>query len=250
MSSTKKEKAINELFNEKERNSWDTHKKRKGKKWLLIGLLVASALTFPVLLFKDEICRFMVEMDIPIVREYLKTNEVIEEMTIEELKVKSDELQKENTNLKKQIVALTEEIQTLNSTIDRLKPYEEESNSFKKQKEAWDISIAYEMPEMFIEQFKTFYPEMATQVYKELIVQQAITEKEEEYLKIIKSVETKKAAQLVQSLLTEDQTLLLNILNRVGPSKLTEIVNNVDVNIASTLLKLLNPFSEEQNNIN
>lgn len=253
MADAKKEKAINELFNEKERSSWEHRKKSGGKKVVLIGLLVASSITFPVLLFKDQICHYIAEKDIPVISQYFKVEDIVEveeELTPEQLQLKVNELQKENADLKKKVTSLTEETKNLTATIDRLKPYENAAESFKKQKEAWDISVAYEVPEMFIEQFKTFYPEMANQVYQELMVKQALTEKEEEYLKIIKSVEAKKAAQLVQSLLKEDKELLLNILNRVGSSKLTEIVSNVDANTSSTIMQLLNPFIETQNNMN
>lgn len=246
------EKALDEVFSEKNRKEWIKdidNKKHKSKKRLFLSLAMAGGVLLTVLLFKDNIVVALVEANIPGVSEKLQTflPEKVEKISYEELEKKLSLAEKDLTDALGMIDEVKSQNSDLTKTIEELTPYKTKVDEFIEHKSEWDSQVAMENPQEFIKHYETMYPEVAKEVYSVLKADAIQTEEEQEYIKTINGLDNKKAAALIETLLDKNSSLVLNILDNLSVDKNTGILSSLKPEVAAKITVLRDPFKEETN---
>lgn len=158
----------------------------------------------------------------------LEDEEVIETVN----QISAEELMIEELNLK---------IQELNAEIVRLSQFENTQLQFKQEKELFDQMIALEDPSAYANFYESVDPQLAQELYQQIIVKQ---NDDEEFLSYVKTFENMKAANatpILEELALTDMELLLMIMNGLTSEQRSNILTNMQPQQAATISRLLSP---------
>lgn len=219
-------------------------KKKKG--WLIpiIILIVLIAIGGIFYLNRQKVASLV--KDVPVLNLIFKEKQISEDpydalsSKMLKQKLKETEATLEAENLK--VENLENEMVLLQEKIDALKKYEENYNTFIEQKKAWDQELARNNPDLFIEQFESFYKEEAENLYLELKGKELLSKEEKELAKTIGNMESDKAAQTLETLLTTDPELVKTLLKSMKSEEQAKILNEMEVNAAAQVVKLIGPM--------
>lgn len=154
---------------------------------ILIGL--AAIIRFNVGNLAEKYLRSLLE-NIPIVNNILppldkeidKYSNYSKEKLLKELNTLKNQLESKD----EQLLSYQNTFERLEAEIKRLREIEEQQIQFKIEKNEFSKMVAQEDPKAFIEFFKTFYPETATEIYKELIIEEFRTQEIKDMLNLFK----------------------------------------------------------------
>lgn len=228
----------------KNRPTKQSSKKKKG--WLIpiIILIVLIAIGGIFYLNRQKVASLV--KDIPVLNLIFKEKQISEDpydaFSPKMLKEKLKETEKVLEAEKLKVENLQNEMVLLQEKIDALKKYEENYNTFIEQKKAWDQELARNNPELFIEQFESFYKEEADNLYLELKGKEVLSKEEKELAKTISAMESDKAAQTIEKLLTTDTELVKTLLKSMKSEEQAKIFNEMNVNAAAQVVKLIGPM--------
>ena len=228
----------------KNRPMKQSSKKKKG--WLIpiIILIVLIAIGGIFYLNRQKVASLV--KDIPVLNLIFKEKQISEDpydaFSPKMLKEKLKETEKVLEAEKLKVENLQNEMVLLQEKIDALKKYEENYNTFIEQKKAWDQELARNNPELFIEQFESFYKEEADNLYLELKGKEVLSKEEKELAKTISAMESDKAAQTIEKLLTTDTELVKTLLKNMKSEEQAKILNEMNVNAAAQVVKLIGPM--------
>ena len=218
-------------------------KKKKG--WLIpiIILIVLIAIGGIFYLNRQKVASLV--KDVPVLNLIFKEKQISEDpydalsSKMLKQKLKETEATLEAENLK--VENLENEMVLLQEKIDALKKYEENYNTFIAQKKEWDGELAKSNPDLFIEQFESFYPEQAADLYLELKGKEVLSKEEKELAKTIGTMESEKAARTLEKLLATDTDLVKTLLKSMKSEEQAKILNEMEVNAAAQVVKLIGP---------
>lgn len=212
-------------------------KKRKKKKWVILGFTLLVILVCGVI-FRKPLAQFL--RGIPAVSKFISPA-LESEVTLskEELLSQYEKQQQEILTLQEKIKILEEsnkDLQTRNMT---LKEYESQYKDFLEQKSKWDQSIAESNPEMFIEQFEKIYPETADELYKTLKGKVISTKEQASLAKAVGEMDEDQAAKAIEILLTTDTELVQSIMKEMNDEKKSLILSSMTSEGAAKVIKLI-----------
>ena len=213
-------------------------KKRKKKKWpiLMIVLLIIGGLLF---FFKEPILNGLSK--VPVIGRFIPLEEEEENLSAEELKVKVDTQTHEIERLKAQVESLENDKVALEEKNKDLVQYESMYTDFMNQKATWDETVAKSNPELFIEQFETFYPEVAERIYQSLKGEQILSDEQKKLSVTIGQMDENQAAAALELLISTDPELIQAIFAGMGTDRKALILSAMTEQGAAQVIKLISP---------
>lgn len=159
-----------------------------------------------------------------------------------------DQLMKDNKVLEASIVQLKEQLlekeqseALLKQKIETLKQYEAQYNDFIAQKEAWNTEIANANPALFLEQYEKINPELAKNLYKDLMVQENMTKEQKKYANVIAEMDADQAAKALEKLVGTDPELIKSIFKAMDAERQAAILSAMESQYAAQVIKLISP---------
>lgn len=213
-------------------------KKRKKKKWpiLMIVLLIIGGVLF---FFKEPILNGLSK--VPVIGRFIPVEEEKENLSAEELKVKVDTQTHEIERLKAQVESLENDKVALEEKNKDLSQYESMYTDFMNQKATWDETVAKSNPELFIEQFETFYPEVAERIYQGLKGEQILSDEQKKLSATIGQMDEDQAAAALELLIPTDPELIQAIFAGMGTDRRALILSAMTEQGAAQVIKLISP---------
>lgn len=217
-----------------------TEKRKKKKKWpkVIITLVVIGGVIF---VFRKPILNGL--SNVPIVKDFIPTEKVTDEedLSLDELRVQVNAKQREIERLSAQLETLESNNAALVDKNESLAQYEEMYEEFMNQKATWDEAVARTNPELFIEQFETFYPEVAERLYKVLKGEQVLTDKQKKLATTIGQMDEDQAAAALELLISTDPELIQSIFEGMNTDRKALILSAMSSKGAAQVIKLISP---------
>lgn len=162
-------------------------------------------------------------------------------MSYDELVTALAQSQEEVATLEKEKANLEMANDTLTNKVKSLSEYEANYENFLKQKEAWDMQVAENNPDLFIEQFEAMYPEIAENIYSRLKGNNIITKEQKKYSSTVAQMDSDQAAKAVEALISTDTELIKVIFDNMGQEQSAAILSGMSTEGAAKVLKLISP---------
>lgn len=196
---------------------------------ILIIAVSVAILGFNVGNIRDTYLRSGLEK-IPVVKNLLPPLEEEEVETV--ILPSAEELMIEELNSK---------IQELNAEIVRLSEFENTQLQFKQEKELFDEMIALEDPSAYSKFYELIEPELAKELYQEVVVQQNADAEFLNYVKTFENMKASSATPILEELASTDMELLLMIMNALTSEQRSNVLTNMEPQQAATISRLLSP---------
>ena len=211
---------------------------------LIIGSLV-SVLVFNVFNIRDEFLRGPLEA-IPGVANLLPPLEYGElPLTVAELQTAFLELQTENAALQTQlehsnalVASQASDIMSFAATIAEL---EELHQTFQEEREEFDRMIAGEVPQDFVRFFESINPDLAQELFIEIIGEAHANEELQNYVAMFNEMSARNASEILEYMLSANMELVLLILENLPLGARAAIITNMDVSNSSLIATMLAP---------
>lgn len=216
-------------------------KKRKKKKWpvVIVTLLVIGGSLY---VFRTPLINGL--RNVPVIGNLIPINEVDGEndnLSLDELKVKLNSEQRENERLSAELEALKSTNAALLDKNESLTQYEEMYAEFMNQKATWDEAVARTNPDLFIEQFETFYPEVAERLYQVLKGEQVLSDKQKKLSTTIGQMDEDQAAAALELLISTDPELIQSIFEGMNTDRKALVLSAMSSKGAAQVIKLISP---------
>lgn len=227
---------------EKKKTKDKKPKKHKGKKkWIFLLILVLAA-GGAGYYFREPLLEAL--RNVPVIGEFIPESDTQEEEkgpTTEELNAQVTTQEKEIERLTKTITALQQSNDELTARNEELQEYETNYNNFVSQKAAWDEDVARTNPDLFIEQFETFYPDVAERIYQTLKGDQIVTDEQKKLSASIGQMDEGAAAEALELLISTDPDLIQLIFEGMGTDRKAAILGSMTPEGAAAVIKLISP---------
>lgn len=228
-----------------------------GGKILIAGVSVAIVLVWLaifVLLIKWDVGGFGSSVLYPLLKDVPYINKILPDVKeendpyafsdlneaidrIKELELMISEYQKDSGVSDETILALQEEIA-------KLKIYEEQQLEFEKIKNKFYQEVVFGTNAPDIEVYREFFeemdPELAAELYKQVIGQIQKDEELDNYVKAYSTMKPEEAADIMEKM-TDNLELVAKILKNMKPETRGAILAAMDTSIAADLTKLMEP---------
>lgn len=228
------------------KNKLNKQRNKKKKGWLHSIIILSVFITIGSSIYLNRFKVAYLVKDIPVLKVIFKEKPInvdpYDGFSNEVLKQKLKEAETTLEIEKIKVGNLENEIILLNEKINDLKKYEENYNTFIEQKKAWDEEVAKSNPELFIDQFESFYKDDADNLYLELKGEALLSEEQKQLAKTISSMESTKAAQIIEKLLTTDTQFVQTLLRKMKSEQQAKILNEMQASTAAQVIKLIGPI--------
>lgn len=183
--------------------------------------------------------------DVPILNNILP---IIDENIDKYENLSKEELLKEISSLENQLEekennnsSYQNTVKRLNTEIKRLKEIEEQQLQFKAEKEEFNRRIATENSESFVDFFESIYPEIAAEIYKELLGEELEIQEIKQYAEPFQTMDPSSAASVIEEMIITDMDLVVLIFNNIDSEQQAAIIEEMHPEEAARLLKSLAP---------
>lgn len=217
-------------------------KKHKGKKKWIVLLILVIAAGGAGYYFREPLLEAL--RNVPVIGEFIPESEETQEEkgpTLEELNAQVATQEKEIERLTKTLTALQQSNDELTTRNKALQEYETNYNNFVNQKADWDEDVARTNPDLFIEQFETFYPDVAERIYQTLKGEQIVTDEQKKLSTSIGQMDEGAAAEALELLISTDPDLIQLIFEGMGTDRKASILSSMTPEGAAAVIKLISP---------
>lgn len=215
-------------------------KKKKKKKWLIILILIVI-IGASGYFFRKPILQGL--RKVPFVGKFIPNPDenVVEELSPEELKVKVNVQEQEIERLTQEVEKLKNTNKELTDKNSSLAQYESMYNDFVDQKTKWDEEVAKTNPELFLEQFETVYPDVAERIYKALKGEKMLSDEQKKVSSTIAQMDEEQAAKVLELLVSTDAELVKSIFLGMNTDRKALILSSMSEQGAAQVIKLISP---------
>lgn len=217
-------------------------KRKKSKIWpVLISGLVIIGVGTTIYLNRQYIGKLVVE--VPVLNKIFKVEaeNPYDNISKDQLIKERDKLQETIKSLENQLIEEEQAKVLLEEKIETLKQYETQYSDFLAQKEAWDTEIAKANPELFMEQFEKMNPELANNIYKDLIVTESMNKEQKKYANVVAEMEADQAAKALEKLIATDPELIKLLFKAMNEERQAAILSAMESQYAAQVIKLISP---------
>ncbi len=220
-------------------------KSGKGKKILtliLLFILIASIAGY-IFLFngfgvRDTVLRPYLEK-VPVVSNYLPPKE--EATNLNDLMLENEELKAENELLKQQAQSATDIAENNSSEIERLKLIEEQQTEFVAMKEEFDRNFANMTSENFIAYYDAMYPDVAQEVYAEVVSEKYDKALVDDYIATFQSMAPESISGILIEMMNTDMELVILIMQSLDTQLAGDTLSAMDAGNAAEIARLMSP---------
>ncbi len=225
---------------EKKKQAKKERRKKRRKKMLiiLVVLLIIGGIVYANR--GNQTIAELVE-DIPYLNEFFVYEGPYATLNKIQLRNVIEGLEEEIDALNTRITSLTNTESTLRTQISRLQTYESQYNAFVAEQDAWNIELAYQNPELFIEQFEQLNPEQAQNIYEILKGESLLTADQQAHAAVIAQMSTKQAASTIEVLVGTDPDLVNAIFNNMDTNSQSAILDELPVETVAQIIRLISP---------
>ncbi len=227
----------------------DKKKKRekssKGKKIFTLSLLfiIIASIAGYIFLFngfgvRDTVLRPYLEK-IPVVSNYLPPKEEV--VSLDDLMLQNEELKAENELLKQQAQSATDIAENNSSEIERLKLIEEQQTEFVAMKEEFDRNFANMTSEDFIAYYDAMYPDIAQEVYAEVVSENYDKALVDDYIATFQSMAPESISGILIEMMNTDMELVILIMQSLDTQLAGETLAAMDAGNAAEIARLMSP---------
>ncbi len=206
---------------------------------IFIGSLVGYIIMFNGFGLRDGLLRPVLEK-IPVVSDSLPPVNA-SEITMGNLVLENEQLKSENEILKQQIESSDGLAADSVAEIERLKLIEQQQTEFVQMKEEFDTNFAKMTSEDYIKYYEQMYPDLAQQVYGELISDKYNQEELDEYIATFQTMEADGIASIFEEMMTTDIELVVLIMENIDNQLAGETLAAMEPANAAQIAKLMSP---------
>lgn len=221
-------------------------KSGKGKKLLsilliilLIGSLIGYIFMYNGFGLRDGMLRPVLE-NVPYVSERLPEVED-QSAKMGELVLENEGLIAENALLKQQVENADSIAESSVEEIERLKLIEEQQTEFVQMKEEFDKNFAEMTAEDYIAYYEAMYPDIAQEIFGELIIDKYNKEELDEYIATFQAMEASSIAAIFEEMMNTDIELVVLIIQNLDNKLAGDTLSAMDPVNAAQVAKLMSP---------
>lgn len=156
---------------------------------------------------------------------------------IKELELQIEQLQNNASSSEEYVTELEEEVK-------RLQTFEDQQVEFERIKDEFYREVIYADngpgAEEYIKYYESINPELAEELYKQVVKQEEIDETMKDYVQAYTAMKPKEAAQIFEAM-TEDLVLASQILKNMDSESRGKIMGVMDAEIAAQITKIMEP---------
>lgn len=188
--------------------------------------------------------------DVPYINKILPDTKVIvndpssEYTSLDKAIARIKEQELEIAQAKKISDADLESMKEMKSEIERLQLYEQTSAELEKMKKSFYEEVVFSDQAPDIKEYQKYYesidPAYAEELYKQVVQQEEVDKKIEEYAATYASMKPKEAAAIMEQM-TDNLKLVADILQNMSTAKRAGILGVMDSKVAASVTKLMEP---------
>jgi flagellar motility protein MotE (MotC chaperone) len=154
------------------------------------------------------------------------------------------ELQKELADTQANSAAKDEEISALTEEVDRLRTFEDKQVEFERIKNEFYNEVVYAQngpgEEEYVKYYESMDPATAESLYKQVIVEEQVSEEIKNYAQAYADMKPKQAAAIFEEM-TDNLDLAAKILWQMDTDSRGKILGAMDSEIAAKITKIMEP---------
>ncbi len=154
------------------------------------------------------------------------------------------DLQKQLADTQAGSAAKDEEISSLSEEVGRLRTFEEKQVEFERIKNEFYNEVVYAQngpgSDEYVKYYESMDPATAESLYKQVIVEEQVSEEIKNYAQAYSEMKPKQAAAIFEDM-TDDLNLAAKILWQMEPDDRGKILGAMDPEIAAKITKVMEP---------
>ncbi|WP_305768378.1 hypothetical protein [Candidatus Epulonipiscium viviparus] len=232
--------------NKDNKNNTKNPKKKKGKASRFFRLLTIIILCAVFYIYWDPINAYLAPKlkDVPYLNQVFfidPDGDLYEGWSANQLIAEIEQLKATVLANEEQLADKNIQITDLQGQIERLQIFEDEYNTFIEEKDAFNFQLAEANPALFTEQYEKMEPDIAQEIYAQLISGVELSAAQKAQANTITEMDSATAAEAITLLLATDADLIRNIFANMTSAAQASILDEMSAENAAQAIRLTSP---------